>query len=184
MIKREAADDHPLRGFFSDALDRSLHHKLQLEERADVERYLVQMLIRFLHDDGIYGIKNASGRRLHSVAEMVVEGDVRLNAPSFAREREVHQHIGDYLLFWSGLFPEFLRHMAGNGTKDMLIDCIKQGQFSYHVVSTFDHEPYAEEAKTFSALSADFEAYRIGLSLVRASFDGFANQGWPDGFEA
>lgn len=183
-MNRDSGNDHPLQGFFTQALDESLHERLQLERQADVEAYLVQMLVRFLHEDNIYGIKDSSGRPVRSVAEMVAEGDVRLNATSFAREREVHRHIGDFLLFWSGLFPEFLRHMAGAGTKDMLIDCVKQGQFSYHVVSTFEHDPYGGEVETFKKLSADFEAYRIGLSLLRASFEGFANQGWTDGFRA
>jgi hypothetical protein len=115
---------------------------------------------------------------------MLVEADVRLNADSFDREREVHKHIGDFLLFWSGLYPEFLRKLKAPGSKDLFVDFDEQGKYSYHVVSTFDHDPYSAEAPIFRKLSAEFEQYKYGLSLVRASFSGFAAQGWLNGFEA
>ena len=177
-------DSHPLRMYFAEALHHSLHQRLGMRETEDVERYLVDMMIAFLHDDRIFAIRNPEGRRVESVAEMIVEGDVRLNANSFDREREVHKHIGDFLLFWSGLFPEFLDRLKSPGSKNSILDYVRQGQFSYHVVSTFEHDPYGEEAPTFKKLSEEFEGLRIGLSLVRASFDGFAKQGWTNGFEA
>ena len=48
-------------------------------------------------------IGSSRGRRVWQVAERLVEGDVLLNATSFEREREVHKHIGDFTLFWTGL---------------------------------------------------------------------------------
>ena len=43
------------------------------------------------------------------------------------REREVHQHIGDFTLFMAGLFPEYLRRLKTTGLiyhKDFLVDSI------------------------------------------------------------
>jgi hypothetical protein len=183
-MKRDVSSDHPLRGYFADAVHNSLHEQLGMRGIEDVEQYLAELLLGFLHDDRIFAIRDATGRRVEAVAEMVVEGDVRLNADSFDREREVHRHIGDFLLFWSGVYPEFLKHMKAPGSLDALVDVTKQGQMSYHVVSTFEHDPYGAEAPTFRKLSEDFEAFRVGLSLVRASFEGFARQGWTEGFQA
>lgn len=176
--------ENPIRLYFADALHRSLHERLGLREIEDVESYLVGLLVEFLHNDRIYAIRDSGGRRLECIADMVVEGDIRLNADSFDREREVHKHIGDFLLFWSGVFPEFLDRLKAPGSRDAMIDVIKQGRLSYHVVSTFEHDPYGPEAPTFRKLSADFEAFSIGLGLVRASFKGYARQGWERGFEA
>ena len=177
--------DHPLRAFFVDALDESLNHRLGIEEGEDVKEYLVGMLMRFLNNDGIYDIRNSQGRRVESVTEMVAEGDVRLNADSFDREREVHKHIGDFLLFWSGVFPEFLQYMKAPTSRDTILNVVEQGRFSYHVASTFEHPPFQEEAETFKKLSARFVEYQYGLRLVRSSFEGFAQRtDWADGFRA
>ena len=184
-MNREISDDHPLRAFLGDALHESLNHRLGIDEGDDVRDYLVQMLVRFLHHDSIFDIRNALGRRVESVTEMVAEGDIRLNADSFEREREVHQHIGDFLLFWSGVFPEFLQFIKAPTSRDVVLDVVEQGRFSYHVASTFEYPPHQLEAQTLKKLSARFVEYQYGLRLVRASFDGFAGSAdWADGFRA
>lgn len=177
--------DHPLRMFFLEAIDQSLNQRLGLDEGEDVKEYLVGMLVRFLHKDGLYDIRNSEGRRVESITEMVEEADVRLNADSFEREREVHKHIGDFLLFWSGVYPEFLQFLKSPTGKDAIVNVVEQGRYSYHVASTFEYPPYEREADTFKKLSANFLEYQYGLRLVRSSFEGFARRtDWADGFRA
>jgi hypothetical protein len=171
-MKRDISGDHPIRHTFAEALHDSLDTRLGVSDAQPLVDYLSEMLVRFLHLDGVYAVRDAHGRRVTSVADMVVEGDVRLNAVSFDRERAVHRHIGDFLLFWSGVFPEHLSQLKAPAGKDALLDPIRQGQLSYYVVSTFDHGRYADEAPTFRRLSEDFEACRLGLSLMRTKFDG------------
>lgn len=183
-MKRDISGDHPLRHYFVETLHDSFSHELSIETSEDVEAYLSELLVNFMDVENLYSIRDPFGQPVQSVAEMMVEADIRLNADSFAREREVHRHIGDFLLFWTGLFPEFLMQMKAPGSKDVLLDPVQQGRFSYHVVSTFEHGAYAHEAPIFKKLSRHFEDYRYGLSLVRASFEGFARQGWTDGFSA
>jgi hypothetical protein len=184
-MNREISDDHPLKAFLSGALDESLHNRLGIDDGDDVKQYLLGMLVRFLHDDAIYDIRNAQGRRVESVSEMVAEGDVRLNADSFEREREVHKHIGDFLLFWSGVFPEFLQQLKGPTSRDAILNVVEQGRFSYHVASTFEYAPYQQEAETFKKLSAHFVEYQYGLRLVRSSFETFGGSSdWTEGFRA
>lgn len=183
-MKREVSKEHPLRTFFEAAVDESLNRRLGIDEGDDVKEYLVSMLIRFLHNDGIYDIRNAQGRRVESVTEMVAEGDIRLNADSFEREREVHKHIGDFLLFWSGVFPEFLRYLKAPYRRDLILDVVEQGRMSYHVASTFEYPPHQREAETFKKLSRHFVEYQYGLRLVRSSFEGIGRADWADGFRA
>ena len=42
-------------------------------------------------------------------------------APSFDRERQVRKHIGDYTLFFTGMFPESINHfrLRHIGWKDL-----------------------------------------------------------------
>jgi hypothetical protein len=141
-----------------------------MTEEGPVESYLVEMLVRFLHQDGIHAIRDATGRTVTSIPEMLAEGDIRLRADSFERERQVHRHIGDFLLFWSGMFPESMPAMVKQSGIDKILDPIGQGRMSYHVVSTFNYPPYEEEAQIFHKLSEGFEDYRYGLTLVRSEF--------------
>jgi len=169
-MKQDSNEQHPIRQYFAEALHQSLAGTGV--QALEVEAYLAQMMVRFLHQDTLYGIRDAQGRRVNSVTEMLAEGDIRLNANSFNREREVHRHIGDFLLFWSGIYPEFLKTLKSPTGKDALIDPVGQGRYSYHLVSTFDHGDYAREAPIFRQLSDDFEAYCYGLTQVRKNFSG------------
>ena len=182
-MQRQRFDDHPIHQFFSQALHECLTDRLGLGDGENVESYLVNMLVTFIHQDAIFAIRNAEGQRVNSFADLIAEGDIRLKANSFDRERQVHRHIGDLLLFWSGLFPEFVSKIKANGP-DAFLNPVEQGRMSYYVASTFDQDPYTSEAKVLRRLSDCFEEYRYGLGLVRTSFEGFARQGWPNGFEA
>ncbi len=182
-MKGKEGYEHPIKIYFATAVHEALAQRMGLFE-CEVEDYLTGMLLAFLHLDSVYSVHDRQGRPVTSVTDMVLEGDVRFNADSFDREREVHRHIGDFLLFWSGLFPEFLPTLKSPSGKDALLDPVGQGRMSYHVASTFEHDPYRDEARVLRKLSEDFVTYQYGLGLVRASFEGFRLQGWPDGFEA
>jgi hypothetical protein len=161
------SDSHPIRSYFAEEVHRALLGVGLCEQ--DVEAYLSHMLVHFLHHDTIYAIRDAAGHRLEAVVDMLAEGDIRVNANSFDRERQVHKHIGDFLLFWSGLFPEFLKDLKHPTHKDAALDVIRQGQQSYYLASTFEHDPYAVEAPVLLKLSTRFELYQRGLTVVRES---------------
>jgi hypothetical protein len=86
----------------------------------------------------LYRLRDLNGRPLQEVAEMLYYADVRLGAQSFYQERKVHRHIGDFTLFWTGVFPEALPKLRASLRKDHLIDYVKQGKESYRLVSLFD----------------------------------------------
>lgn len=132
-----------------------------------VASYLVDLLLRFLHTDQIFAIKDGLGNRVISITEMIAEGDVTLNADSFERERQVHRHIGDFILFWSGMYPEFLRNLRVQVGTDLLCDYPRQAKESYHVVSTFDYSPYDQEAPLYRKLSESLDQCIDCLHSVR-----------------
>lgn len=158
-----ATIDHLFADVVREAFEAEIGRPCELE----IEQYLVQLLVRFLHTDAIFALKNADGHRLISISEMIPEGDVRLNASSFERERQVHRHIGDFLLFWNGVYPEFLKQLKLCHGVDLICDYTRQGKESYHVVSTFDMPPHDQEAPTFRKLSEGFEMYAYALRGVR-----------------
>lgn len=174
IVAAQVSPGHPIRELFSGVIERSFQRHLGVSD-PPMTRYLGNVMVDFIHRDQIFRVRDARGRRLEEVAEMLVEGDVSLNAPSFEREREVHKHIGDFTLFWTGVYPEMLRMFRAAARKDHLIDYVEQGRKSYQIASTFDHGAYAEEAPILRQLSQDFETCMVGLHLVRKELEAYGS---------
>jgi len=158
--------DHPLRTLFSTLVERAFLMNLGVFDSA-VTSYVADVLTDFTHVRNVYKVRTLSGKPLHEVADMLLEGDVRLNATSFNREREVHKHIGDFALFWTGVFPDALPRMDAGFRKDQLIDYVQQGKSSYAIAASFDYGGYQDQAPVLKRLSDEFELCMLGLNLVR-----------------
>jgi hypothetical protein len=90
------------------------------------------------------------------------------------RERDVHQHIGDFTLFMAGLFPEYLRQLKTAGMiyhKDFLVDYMKTGKRSYGIVARMADSLSGDEPPLFRKLSDNFELCVAGLGFVRSDLD-------------
>jgi hypothetical protein len=85
--------------------------------------------------------------------------------------REVHRHIGDFTLFWTGVYPEALKRLRSILRKDHFIDYCEQGKRSYWIASTYEDDAYAEEAPVLRRLSEQFELCAWGLSQVRKEWE-------------
>lgn len=129
--------------------------------------YLTDMLLRFIRFDAIFRFRSTVGRRLEDVAEMILEADQRLGKP----RREIYRHIGDFTLFWSGVYPEALSHLQAPDHKDHLLDYLEQGKRSYYIASTYQDNPYENEAPVLRRLSDEFELCSVGLQRVRKEWE-------------
>ena len=114
-------------------------------------------------------IANAQGRRLEEVADMLLEAESM--PPEGRTRREVYRHIGDFTLFWTGVYPEALKRLRSVFVKDHFIDYCEQGKRSYYIASTFEQEPYRDEAPVLRRLSDEFELCAYGLSQVRREWE-------------
>lgn len=164
---------HPLFRLFASLTEENFAGHLAWPD-AEVIGYVTDVLADFVHVDQLFKIRNAQGRRVEEVAEMLAEGDLLHRAESIEREREVHRHIGDYTLFMAGIFPEFLRRLKTSKvviSPDALLDYIQVGKRSYLIVSEFTYGPYEETAPLFRKLSENFELCVYGLGYVRADLD-------------
>ncbi len=165
--------DHPLRKLFRKALDFGF--QANPSEKEDVENYIEDhILCQFIHRDRLYKIRDAAGRPLEDIADLLAEGDVRIHAASFPREFEVHKHIGDYTLFMLGMFPTALARRTG---KEFLLGRLiipgsslseqyeLQGRRSYRLAAEF------KDRALFAKLSANFVLYRNVLEMARIFLD-------------
>ena len=174
MLRRlTPGSNHPLRKLFRKALDFGFRENPP--DRPGVGDYLEeQVLCEFIHTNNLFKIKGAAGKPLEDVADLLAEGDVRLQASSFPKEFEVHKHIGDYTLFMLGMFPMALSRRSG---KEFILGRIVvpgstlyehyllQGRRSYGLASEFT------DRDLFLELSTNFLLYRNVLELVRIYLD-------------
>jgi len=158
--------DHPLRRLFGELVRR------HFQDDAGIAQYVSGLLLDFVHVDNLYRIRNARGRRLEDVGEMLIESNPLLEARSFDRERAVRKHIGDYTLFLTGLFPEYVASLPRRGLRlESMVDYVKAGKESYRIVSCFDQFEYRNEAPLFRRLSESFELRVYALNLVKQDLE-------------
>jgi hypothetical protein len=157
-----------LRKFFQNFVWRRFFEDIRLGEPR-IALYVTDLLADFAHTDSLYRIQNAFGRRLDDVGEMLIESHPMLEASSFGRERAVRKHVGDYTLFMTGLFPEYVAnlHQARHPRLGAFVDFMKAGKESYAIVASFDQFEYRGEAPLFRRLSDNFEQCVVGLNLVK-----------------
>ncbi len=164
----EIGERHPLRQLLEAKIEDHFGREVGLRD-PEIWAYLANLLTEFCDARNLYGLKNTQGRSLDDVGEMLLESDpIFGDAPSFDRERQVRKHIGDFTLFFSGMFPEAVnRFRLRRQRLENLIDFVHAGKESYFIVSQFDQMEYRKVAPLFGRLSRQFESCVFGLNLVR-----------------
>jgi hypothetical protein len=140
----------------------------------NVTSYVSDLLVDFTHTDQLYKIRNRQGAAADTVVDLLFESEVLLEAQSLDRERDVHQHIGDFTLFMAGIFPEYLRRLKTAGLvyhKDFLVDYVKTGKRSYGIVAQMGDAPTQDDSPLFKKLSDNFELCVTALGFVRSDLD-------------
>jgi hypothetical protein len=165
-MQRVLSGPEQLRNLFAALTEQTFAIDLGVADPPLVD-YLSDMLVRFVRIEAIFSIRDVVGRRLEEVAEMLCEAGQREGRP----QRELHRHIGDFTLFWTGVYPEALRRLRTAERKDALIDYQVQGKRSYLIASTFDADEYRAEAAVLRRLSDEFELCSQGLARVRHEWE-------------
>jgi hypothetical protein len=93
------------------------------------------------------------------------------DADEHERRRMFHRHVGDFTLFWTGIYPENLRRMRRRQSPDALISYFEQGKRSYDLASQLSDDETRPPARVLRRLSDDFEYVVYGLGLVRRQWE-------------
>lgn len=164
---------HPLRQLFGALTEKSFTEHLGWPD-LNVTSYVSNLLVDFTRTDQLYKIRNRQDKPVDTVMDLLFESETMLEAQSLDRERDVHQHIGDFTLFMAGLFPEYLRRLKTASAiyhKDFLVDYVKTGKRSYGIVAQMADKPLPNEPPLFRKLSENFELCVTGLNFVRSELD-------------
>ncbi|MBN1421892.1 MAG: hypothetical protein JXP34_24175 [Planctomycetes bacterium] len=175
--------DHPLRDLFRGATREALGRLPALDDPGVAAHISDEILSSLVHVDRIYRLRDRRGRRLTELAEMTAEGRLPPRASGFERQLEVRQHIGDFALFMTGLFPETLERWGSRPEQALvakvgsvlvpfrrMVDYyIAEGRSAYAATSAMVRPLDADRSRVFGRLAERFEAYMEVMGLIRGS---------------
>ena len=116
-------ESHPLHRLFRGLTEYTFMNELGIGDPSLVG-YVAELLASFVPSQGVWQLCDAQGERLFEVTAMVAEAEAAADA---ARRRECHRHVGDFTLFWTGVYPEALGKLQG-GSADALHQLSTPGQ--------------------------------------------------------
>ncbi len=134
---------------------------------ANLVDYISRLLVEFTRTDSIYRVRRIDGSRATEVVAMAVEAEKRIGEA----RREVHRHIGDYTLFWTGVFPEAFRATEGNDKSDQFVAFCAHGKRSYKIASRIESESAQASSDLLERLSQNFELCAYGLREIRREWE-------------
>lgn len=152
--------------YFAGLTEQTFETQLGMADPTLID-YIAELLARFTRCDAVYSVRNPAGRPLTQVTEMLVEAEARIGPA----RREVHRHIGDYTLFWTGVYPEALPRLQGGHTADALFDFGALGKRAYFIASTIPDDENPERTDVLERLSHDFELCQYGLRELRREWE-------------
>jgi len=173
---RTIPENHPLHRLFRGLTESTFMADLGIGDPPLVG-YVAGLLASFVPSTAIWRIRDRDGQAIAEVTRMVAEAE---SAADLAWRGEYHRHVGDYTLFWTGVYPEALAKLQGSESPDCLISYQQQGKRSYYLASTL---PGAGDRRSvLRRLSDQFELCAFGLSRVRREWekieaDGMASRG-------
>ncbi|MFQ5894925.1 MAG: hypothetical protein ACE5JJ_03790 [Nitrospinota bacterium] len=146
-------EGHPLRRYLG-RLTCSSFDAVGFRDREVVD-YVSRMLVDFVHVDNLFR-RSGRGRRLETVADFLEE----FLDPEGMPERELRRQMGDFCLFFTGLYPDTLE--ARSVSPGFYVS---QGKAAYRFVSEYD--AWRPTAATFRKLAEQFEWCVQALNLER-----------------
>ena len=152
--------------FFSGLSECVFHSKLGVADVQMVD-YLSDLLLRFVRVDSLHRVRRANGKPATDVYEMLGEAEKRIG---LAR-REIHRHIGDVTLFWSGMYPESLRRVRRSDANDGFLDYCAHGKRAYAIAAEIEGGRDRPSCDLLHTLSDQFELCAYGLREIRREWE-------------
>jgi hypothetical protein len=177
IVMQSIEPSHAIRKWFAGLVESSFQTQIGVCDPSLLS-YLAELLTEFIHVERIHSLADGSGRRVQDVAGMLHQVGADPTGRHAERLREVHRHIGDYTLFWTGVYPENLRRLHRRRERDDLISYLEQGKRSYAIASHLSNEHSDPPGRLLETLSKEFESCVCGLGLVRKEWERYRTGGF------
>lgn len=162
---QEPTNRSAIERFLSGISECVFHSRLGVADVQLVD-YLSDLLLRFVRMDSLHRVRRSNGRPATEIFEMFSEAENRIG---LAR-REVHRHIGDFTLFWSGMYPESLRKVRVTNDDGFLNYC-KQGKRAYAIAAEIEGGEDRPPCQLLHQLSEQFELCAYGFREIRREWE-------------
>ena len=151
--------------YFAGIAENTFHTQLGVVDPPLIN-YVSELLVRFVRLDNFYRVRSLTGRPIMDIHELVSEATRRLGDA----KREILQYIGDFSLFWLGVFPESFQK-NGERTAQYNQYC-EHGKRSYEIASQIEtSDGEAPQAKVLESLSESFELCAYGIQEVKREWE-------------
>ena len=170
--------EHPLRRLVAGITEHAFLTDLGVADPPLID-YVTDLLTRFIHVDAVYRLRDSAGRPMTELVQMATEAEKL--PPDGRTAREYHRHIGDFALFWSGVFPEAVNRTQTAPRKDHLVSFAVLGRRSYRIAGDCACGRGEPESAVLRRLGDEFELCAIGLHKVREEWDEMAKHPTGDG---
>ena len=160
-------NDSVMQRYFAGLAESTFQMELGVADPLMVD-YISHLLIRFVRNDVMHCMRSVNGRPIMSVPEMVSEASARLGDA----KRKLHQHIGDFTLFWAGVYPEALRKPDERTGSDQFESYCAHGRRAYRIASSIEtSDDQATNPEVLERLSEQFDLCCFGLREVRRQWE-------------
>jgi len=175
---RKLSDHH----HHSNALYPFFHHNLEQVfadlrlSNKDALDYITSILTQFARTENLFRIKQLPKFKLDSVVETILQVEAnRHSDESFSENEEIfiRKHIGDFTLFMSGIFREYVQRMG------FLEYYHLEGRRSYQRVFDYAFKLYEKKAPVFEDLSHKYETYSSALDYLKKVYFYFPDMDEP-----
>ena len=143
--------------FFAGLTEYAFEARLGVADTRLID-YVTDLLARFVRYDALVRLRTLTGQRLDDVTAMLLEAESRIGDA----RREAHRHIGDFTLFWAGVYPEALRKPR-RSQHDYFGDYCAHGKRSYRIASTIRLGSTPSALNTRATASAIL--YGLGMNV-------------------
>lgn len=161
--------DHPLHRMFAGLVEQVFEAELGLCSPG-ITNYLTDMLVEFTHIDQVFRLRSVDGETIREISKMEAAAHWGAQLSPTQRRCVLNRYIGDFTLFWTGVYPEWLRPRHHSGTS-RFEEYLLQGRRSYGIASELTTEDDCPPASLLRDLSEHFEYCVHGLRIVRSNWE-------------
>ena len=165
----EVGHGNPLRRLFDGLVEQVFMVEIGICDM-DLTTYLGELLADFVHVDRIYRLQTVDRQVIRDISQMEALADLGPKVNETRRRRLVNRYIGDFTLFWTGVYPEHLRPQH-RGEANRLEPYLWMGKRSYGIASELSGARDRPPAAVLQHLSEQFEYCVHGLHLVREEWE-------------
>ena len=133
----------------------------------ELVNYLNQLLIRFVRVDTMKDFASGAGTPAAQIYELLT----KVETCRAQDRRGLYQAIGDYTLFWSGMYPESLLKSRGAYSTNGLVEYSEHGKRCYAIASQMDTINPQPSKNLLSCLSQQYNLCAFGLREVRREWE-------------